>query len=216
MHKPEQFLRDEKEKYGKLYVNLSFAADNIAPFVGEIKLSRRQYYSKFQYLKRYLELIDSAELEIKNSSFLEKFGENKYVDLLKDYKNKNIKYFNQLEKCSKCSCLNCAAECSFGSCLSCRENSNIVSCDHEKINVTKHDSFILNLKNDKTGEEDRYIVLATMEDPQKSIKYIAIENISTDEKFILHYIPGISEDTYGEITDPEEFDYIVSVLQSTN
>ena len=40
------------------------------------------------------------------------------------------------------------------------------------------------------------------------------ENINSKEKFILHYYPGISEDTYGEITDPEEFDYIVSTYQS--
>lgn len=216
MNKSEQFLKDEKERYGKLYVTLSFAVDNITPFTQETTLFRRQYYSKLQYLKKYIDLIESAELEITNSSFFEKLGENKYVELLKDYKSDNIKYFNQLEKCCKCSCLNCAAECSFGSCLSCRENSNIISCDHEIINVTKHDSFTLNLRNDKTGDEDRYTVLATLENPLKNIKYIAIENKNTDEKFILHYFPGISEDTYGEITDPEEFDYIVSVLQSIN
>ena len=214
MNNSEQFLKDEKDKYGKLYVTLSYAVGNISPFIEEIKLSRRQYYSKLPYLKKYIDLIETAELEIKNSSFFERFGENKYVELLKDYKNDNIEYFSQLEKCGKCSCLNCAAECSFGSCLSCRENSNIVCCDHEKINVTKHDNFMLNLTNDKTGDQDRYVVLATMEDPAKNMKYIVIENISTDEKFILHYFPGISEDTYGEISDPEEFDNIVSVYQS--
>lgn len=214
MSTAEQFLKDEKDKYGKLYVTLSYAVDNVSPFIEDIKLSRRQYYSKLPYLKKYIDLIESAEVEVKNSNFFERFGDNKYVELLTDYKNDNIEYFSQLEKCSKCSCLNCAAECNFGSCLSCKEGSFITSCDHKKINATKHDNFMLSLTNDRTGEQDRYIVLATLEDVEKSKQYIIIENISTDEKFILHYFPGISEDTYGEISNPEEFDTIVSIFQS--
>jgi len=45
-------------------------------------------------------------------------------------------------------------------------------------------------------------------------KYIIIQNIINKEKFILHYYTGISEDTYGEITDPKEFDFVVSTFQS--
>lgn len=216
MNKAEQFLKDEKDKYGKLYVTLSYAVDKISPFVEENKKNRRQYYSKLPYLKKYIDLIESAEQEIKNSSFFDRFGENRSIELLKDYKNDNMEYFNQLEKCSQCSCLNCVAQCSFGSCLSCREKSNIVSCDHQAINVTSHDNFILSLTNNKTGNSDSYLVAATLEDISKDMKYIVIENIDTDEKFILHYFPGISEDTYGEITDPEEFDKIVSIYQSLN
>ncbi len=216
MNKAEQFLKDEKDKYGKLYVTLSYAVDKISPFVEENKKNRRQYYSKLPYLKKYIDLIESAEQEIKNSSFFDRFGENRYIELLKDYKNDNMEYFNQLERCSQCSCLNCVAQCSFGSCLSCREKSNIVSCDHQAINVTSHDNFILSLTNNKTGNSDSYLVAATLEDISKDMKYIVIENIDTDEKFILHYFPGISEDTYGEITDPEEFDKIVSIYQSLN
>lgn len=216
MNKAEQFLKDEKDKYGKLYVTLSYAVDKISPFVEENKKNRRQYYSKLPYLKKYIDLIESAEQEIKNSSFFDRFGENRSIELLKDYKNDNMEYFNQLEKCSQCSCLNCVAQCSFGSCLSCREKSNIVSCDHQAINVTSHENFILSLTNNKTGNSDSYLVAATLEDISKDMKYIVIENIDTDEKFILHYFPGISEDTYGEITDPEEFDKIVSIYQSLN
>jgi len=214
MSKAEQLLKYEKDKYGKLYVDLSYAIDNISDFVEKSTLSRRQYYAKLPYLKKYIELIQSAEQEIKNSSFFDRFNDSKYIDLLEKYKNDNIEYFRQLEKCSLCSCLNCSAECRFDSCLACRENSNIVSCDHNKINVTKHDNFLLNLTNNNSGSSDSYYVLATLQDILKDTKYIMFENINSKEKFILHYYPGISEDTYGEITDPEEFDYIVSTYQS--
>ena len=47
-------------------------------------------------------------------------------------------------------------------------------------------------------------------------KYIIIENIKSKEKFILYYYPGISEDSYGEIKDAQEFDFIVSTFQSVD
>lgn len=214
MSKTEQFLENEKDKYGKIYVDINYAIHNISPFLEDSVLKRRQYYSKLPFLKKYIELIESAELEIKNSSFFERFADSKYIDLLEDYKKDNVDYFRQLEKCSLCSCLNCSAECKFDSCLACRENSNIATCDHNKINITKHDNFLLNLTNDKSGASDRYVVLATLQDVLKDIKYIIIENINSGEKFILHYFPGISEDNYGELSDAEEFDYIVSQFQS--
>lgn len=214
MSKAEQFLKNEKDKYGKIYVDINYAIHNVSPFLEDSVLSRRQYYSKLPFLKKYIDLIESAEMEIKNSSFFERLAENKYIDLLEDYKNDNVDYFRQLEKCSLCSCLNCIAECKFDSCLACRENSKIAQCDHNKINITKHDNFMLNLTNNNSGTNDSYVVLATLQDVLKDLKYIIVENINSREKFILHYFPGISEDTYGELSDSAEFDYIVSQFQS--
>jgi len=214
MSKAEQFLKNEKDKYGKIYVDINYAIHNVSPFLEDSILSNRMYYSKLPFLKKYIDLIESSEAEIKNSSFFERLAESKYIDLLQGYKNDNAEYLRQLEKCSLCSCLNCVAECKFDSCLACRENSRIAQCDHNKINITKHDSFILNLTNDKSGISDSYIVLGTLQDVEKDMKYIIIQNIVSKEKFILHYFPGISEDTYGELSDSEEFDYIVSQFQS--
>ncbi|AKA71153.1 hypothetical protein [Clostridium scatologenes] len=214
MSKAEEFLKIEKDKYSKIYVDITYAIDNISPFLDKSVLKNRKYVSKIHILKKYIEFIDAAMLETNKSGFLGMFKNDKSVDLIKDYRDENLDSLNQLEKCSKCQCLNCTANCEFDSCLGCKDNSKIVSCDHKKINVTKHDNFTLNLTNNKTGDDDRYIVLSTLQNVEVDNKYIIIQNIITKEKFILHYYPGISEDTYGEITDPEEFDFIVSTFQS--
>jgi hypothetical protein len=214
MSKAEGFLNMEKDRYGKVYVDLTYAINNISPFLDTNTLKCRKYVSKIHVLKKYIELIDAAELELNKGGFLGIFKNDKYTDLIKEYKDENLHSLNQLEKCSKCQCLNCTANCKFDSCLGCKDNSNIVSCDHKKINITKHDNFTLNLTNNRTGGDDKYFVLSTLQDVELNNKYIIIQNIINSEKFILNYYPGISEDTYGEITDPEEFDFVVSSFQS--
>lgn len=214
MGRAEDFLKNERERYGKVYVDLTYAIDNVSPFLENGELNKRKYVTKLPVLKKYIDLIESAEREVhKKSGFLNFFNDDKYIDLLNSYKHDNSEALNQLEHCSNCVYRNCSED-KFDSCLGCRENSKIVFCDHEKINVTFHDNWILTLNNDKTGDIDRFKVLATLSDIVKAQKYIIIKNLRTDEKFVLYYFSGISEDSYGEITDAEEFDYIVSIYQS--
>lgn len=214
MSKADQFLKCEKDKYGKIFVAINYAIDNISPFLDKDILNRRKYVSKISTLKKYIDLIEAAQGELDTGGFLNKLKSDKYISLLEDYKNDNLESLFQLEKCSTCQCLNCTSDCKFDSCLGCKGGSKIVNCDKKKINITRHDSFSLNLTNDKTGESDRYTVLAVLQDVQLDRKYIIIENTLSKEKFILYYYPGISEDSYGEISDAEEFDFIVSTFQS--
>ncbi|AZV55234.1 DUF1292 domain-containing protein [Clostridium sp. AWRP] len=214
MSKADQFLKHEKDKYGKIFVAINYAIDNISPFLDKDILNRRKYVSKVSTLKKYIDLIEAAQGELNTGGFLNKLKSDKYISLLEDYKNDNLESLSQLEKCSICQCLNCTSDCKFDSCLGCKSGSKIVNCDKKKINITRHDSFFLNLTNDKTGENDRYTVLAVLQDVELDRKYIIIENIHSKEKFILYYYPGISEDSYGEISDAEEFDFIVSTFQS--
>ncbi len=214
MSKAQEFLKNEKDIYGKIYVDITYAINNISPFLDEDGLKCRKYVAKVHVLKKYIEIIDAAASEINKSGFFGMFKNDKYTDLITDYKREHLDTLSQLEKCSQCQCLNCTANCEFDSCLGCKDGSNIISCDHKKINVTRHDNFNLNLTNNTTGEDDRYVALSTMQNVELDKKYIIIQNIINKEKFILHYYPGISEDTYGEITDPEEFDFVVSTFQS--
>lgn len=213
MSRAEDFLKSEKDKYGKIYVDINYAIDNVSPFLEKDSLKNRKYVSKVSTIKKYIDSIEAAELEIKTGSFFSKFNNDKYVDLIKSFKKDNLESLNQLEKCSQCKCLNCTASCKFDNCIGCKSGSKIIFCDHKKINVTKHDNFTLDLTNNDTGNSDRYIVLATLQDVELDRRYIIIENISSKEKFILYYYPGISKDDYGEITDAEEFDFIVSTFQ---
>lgn len=214
MSKADEFLKNEKNKYGKIFVDINYAIDNVSPFLDEPTLKRRKYVAKLSVLKKYIELLQAAESEINKGGFFSKFGNDKYIDLLNDYKRDNTEILIQLDKCSKCSCLNCTADCKFDSCLGCRDNSSIVLCDHKKINVSKPDNFTLYLTNNRTNGNDKYIALGILQDIESDTKYIVVENMLNKEKFILYYYPGISEDTYGEITNPEEFDFIVSTFQS--
>lgn len=214
MGRAEEFLKHEREHFGKVYVDLTYAVDNVSPFLEREDLNKRKYVTKLPVLKKYIDLIESAEREVhKKGGFLSFFNDDKYIDLLNSYKHDNLEALNQLEHCSSCVHRNCTED-KFDGCLGCRQNSRIVYCDHERINVTLHDNWALTLNNDRTGDVDRYKVLATLQDVSKNQKYIIIENIRTDEKFVLYYFPGISEDSYGEITDADEFDYIVSTYQS--
>lgn len=216
MSKVNEFINHEKAHYGKIFVDISYAIDNISPFLDKNILSRRKYTVKLLSLKKYIDLIESAESEIKHSSFFDKFKNDKYIYILKTYKEDNSESIQQLEKCSTCECLNCTADCKFDSCLACKTDSNIIYCDRKKINVTKYSNFNLTLTNNKTNKDNKYTTLATLQNVENNTKYIITQDIVTKEKFILYYYPGISEDTYGEITDPNEFDFIVSTFQSVD
>ncbi|MBW6408843.1 DUF1292 domain-containing protein [Clostridium weizhouense] len=217
MNKDMEFINGEKDYWGKIYTDIAYAISEISPFLSENKLKSRKYYIKSSVLQDYIKLLDSAELDVKKVSFLSLFKTAPSINKAKNYKIKNQKAFKDLEKCAKCTCLNCAFDCKFKSCSSCRENSYIHSCDKERVNVRKHDNFIVDLTNNDTGCSAKYRVLATIEDCILDKQYILLENIiNIDDKLVLYYYPGIKETSYGEITDAEEFDFIVETYQSSD
>ncbi|MGL5150247.1 MAG: DUF1292 domain-containing protein [Clostridium sp.] len=217
MKKDISFIEDERKLWGKYYTDIAFAISEISPFIDEKDLKNRKYYSKFGIMKEYIKLLDDAELDSNKKSFFNMFKSDDRIDKLKAYKNQNRAIFKQFEKCSKCACLNCVAECDFLSCGGCREGSYIKSCDKEKINVRYHSHFNVDLKNNDTGARNRYKVLATLEDCEIENLYIILQNVAnSDDKLVLYYTPGIKEDTFGEITDVDEFDYVVEVFQQAD
>lgn len=216
MNRDEEFIKQEKDRYGKMFVDITYAIDDVSPFLDEREHKERKYITKLPILKKYMELLSSAEKDAaKRSGFSKFFSDDKYVNLLNSYKKDNEEALNQLEHCKNCVYLNNKGGSKFDGCLGCRQNSRIVYND-DKINVTFHDNFTLDLTNDNTGDTDRYKVLATLQDVELDRKYIIIENIRKDEKFILYYYPGIAEDSYGEISDPEEFDFVVSTFEGVD
>lgn len=215
MGKVQDFINEEKNTLGKVYVDINYAVDNISPFLDKNTLENRKYVHKLKTLKEYMDLLQQTETDEKRDGFLGFLNDSSRIDKLNNFKYANRENLNQLEKCKSCVCLNCTADCKFDGCMGCRQGSHIEKCDHKKINVTLHDNFSLELNNDNTGRVDQYKVLATMQNPELDRKYIMIRNLRTNEKFILYYYPGISEDTYGEITDSEEFDFVVSTFEGT-
>lgn len=209
-----EIITKEKEKWGKIYTDIYYAIDNIAPFLSEDFLKRKKFYVKGKVLKEYIKLLEEEEQKSNKKGLFSMFS-SPNINSINSYKASNQDNFNQLDKCTKCACLNCVVECSFKTCNSCRRNSYIKTCDHSKLNVRIHENFMLDLTNNDTGKEDRYEVLATLEDCVKNQEYIIIENIrDINDRYILYLYPGIKEDTYGEITDEDEFDLIAQSYET--
>ncbi|AOR22660.1 DUF1292 domain-containing protein [Clostridium taeniosporum] len=217
MSKDLNFINDEKNYWGKIYTDIAYSISENSPFISEEKLKNRKYYVKSSVLKDYIKLLDSAELDCKKGGFLKFFKSNSALNDLESFKNKNNQSLRELDNCSKCACLNCTFDCKFKSCASCRFGSYIKSCDKEKINVRKHDNFIVDLTNNDTGASSKYKVLATLENCIDDKQYIILENLSSpSDKLVLYYYPEIRGDSYGEITDVDEFDSIVESYQNSD
>lgn len=214
----KDFIEREQSLFGESFVDINYAIDNVSPFLDKEVLERRKYVIKLPVLKEYITLLQNAETDSnKKKGIFSIFKGDDVLSNLEDYKRNNLDSLNQLTKCSKCKCLNCTAECNFDSCAGCRRNSNIVNCDHSEYNVTFFDDFTLDLTNNNSGKRSKYKVLATIQAPMLDKRYILIENIlDKDDKFILYYYPNLSEDEFGEITNPEEFDTVASLYEKAN
>lgn len=214
MSKAEEFISREKEFYGKLFSDITFAIDNVSGLIENSVLDNRKYVSRKPILDKYIKLLDSAKTEAKKQGFLGSlFDGDKYTGLLETYKHDHLEDFNQLEDCSKCQCLNCTAECKFDSCGGCSSRGRVAYCDHHRTNVVLYKNRVLELTNNSTGMEDRYTVLAVVQDAQEDKRYILIESISDSERFILYYEPGIREDSYGEITNEKDFNFAADAYE---
>lgn len=210
MSKTEDFISKEKDFYGKIYSDIAFAIDDISDLVDKSTFKNRKYTSRQPILNKYIELLDSAAAESKSKNkgfFKNLFEDDKYINLLEGYKNDHRDELNQLEDCCQCQCLKCTAECKFDSCNRCSDRGKVAYCDHSRTNVVTYKNRVLNLVNNDTGMDDSYNVLAVVQDAVKDKRYILIENISNSERFILYYYPGIREDSYGEITNEEDFNF---------
>jgi hypothetical protein len=217
MAKDIDFIEEERRHWGKVFTDITYAINEVSPFIDEDQLKRRRYYSKVSILNQYMDMLNSTELDSKKKSFFDKFKGDDNIYDLRNFKSKNFSTFNQLESCSKCQCLNCAFECKFKSCSGCKEGSVIKACDKEKANVRIYDDFKIDLKNDDTGVTNKYKVLAIIENCVLDKLYILLENLhDCDDKLILYYYPGIKSDNFGEITDSEEFDFVVETYQQSD
>ena len=111
MSKSEEFIKNEKEIFGKIFVDISYAIDNISPFLDDVALNKRKYTVRLPHLKKYIDLLNSAQVQVSKESIFDIFKSNKYIDLLEVYKHDNSEDLDQLKNCSKCVCLNCTAQC---------------------------------------------------------------------------------------------------------
>lgn len=220
MSKTEEFISSEKEYYGKIFSDIAFAIDEITDFIYPNTLKNRKYHSRQAVVKKYIELLNSAEVESKKKGFLGGLFEgDKYTSLLQDYKVQHKEELTQLKNCANCECLKCTLTCKFDTCIGCSNGKYVANCDHKSTNVVFFDSpeySNLRLVNNTTGIEDDYTILALVQDSVKDKRYILIENRLNKERFILYYYPKLPEDDYGEITDETDFNFAAGAYENVD
>ncbi len=213
MGRAKDFIENEKNNLGSILYNINGAISEIAPFIEEDTLKNRKYYSRLDSVKEYSKYLEDMLHKESKDGVLGFLNDSKRISEVESTKDKYHLVINQLKKCSTCKCLKCIKTCSLDTCLGCREGAFVRECNKEDFNTVFHENFILNLERDSNGSS-RYNVLATLQDTGKDKRYIIIQEISSGEKFILYYYPGISGSDFGEITDEKEFDFIVSTFEN--
>lgn len=215
MRKIDQYILKEKENYGNIYSEITYAHSELEPFIDAKILKQRKYSSCLPVLTKYMEQIDKVKSEAGREGLLGFLKDDGFINSLEDFKNQYAEELQQLGKCLACKCLKCPKECEFDTCLGCRTGGRVVSCDHESINSVFIDDFVIPLQNNDTGETSEYKVLATMQNLKANKRYILLEGVEDkNDKYVLYYYPGISGATYGEITDEAEFDSVIANYQS--
>lgn len=212
-------IQRELDEWGKVYTDITYAINEISEFLDEKELKRRKYYVKLSVLKQYIdELNNTSNQNNKKKGFLSSILGSSDTSLqYLNFKNKNKDTFDQLSHCAQCACLSCIEECSFKKCSGCRDDSHIKKCDRQKINVRVYDKFLHDITDNNTGNSGTYKTLAVLNDCTLDRLYIILENIcDEDDKFILYYYPKISSNGYGEITDSDEFDFIIETFESSD
>ena len=210
----EKFLESEENDAGKLYSDIVFALEEIEDYVPKEQLNNRTYVKYLPVLKEYMDMIKNAKIEDHSKGTFQKiFSSNSDMESkLQNFKNENFDKFMKLRDCVKCKCLNCPSECIMEGCNRCDKSGFIATCDKKLKTVYIFNNKHLELTNDKTGSTDLYKVLTIIFDKEYNQFYIIIEG--NGEKFVLYYYPGISEDTYGEITDTDDFNFAIEAYES--
>lgn len=210
-----KYIETEAAEYGKLYADVIFALEEIEEFVPKEQLRARKFVEYLPVLKEYLELIKNTDRDNKGKSMLGKlFNGGNDLDKIKEYKEANLEKLQQIKSCTSCKCLNCASECIMEGCNRCEKSGRVAKCDKKTSCVYTFSDKHLELSNDKTGEIATYKVLSIVQDREYNQLFIIIEN--SEEKFVLYFYPGISEDTYGEISDVEDFNFAIGAFEKVD
>lgn len=209
-----QNLNSEINEYKKIYTDIIFALDEIKPFVDDKTLNKRKYIKIIADLKKYIKMLEDHQRKEKKRTFINKIFSSNENSLyqIEQFKAENTKKFNQLKDCSKCKCFNCTLDCKMESCNRCEPSGKVKSCDNKTNSVYVFKDKKIYLANDRTGETNLWSVLGIIQDLEYNQYYIIVE--LKDEKMVLYYYPGISEDEFGEISDIEDFNFAIECFEN--
>jgi hypothetical protein len=206
----EGFIEKETEDSGKLYADVIFALEEIGEFVPKEQLQERKFVEYLPVLKRYIDMLKDAEIDNHDKGVFGKLfsWNNSQSAVIEKFKLENVEKFDQIRSCVNCKCLTCPSECIMEGCNRCEKGGRVAKCDRKTTCIYTFTGKKLHLTNNKTGEPNVYNVLSIVQDKEYDQLFIIIE--LNGEKFILYFHPGVSEDTYEEISDVEDFNFALN------
>ncbi|MBC8059410.1 MAG: DUF1292 domain-containing protein [Clostridiaceae bacterium] len=209
----EKFIEKETADYGKLYADVIFALEEIEEFVPSEQLRERKFVEYLPTLKAYMDILKNTEIDNHTKGvFAKVFGNSdSQAAVIEKFKSENVEKFDQIRSCVNCKCLTCSNECIMEGCNRCEKSGRVAKCDKKTTCIYTFTNKELQLTNNKTGEDSLYNVLSIVQDKEYNQLFIIIE--LNREKFVLYFYPGISEDTYGEISDVEDFNFAFSAYE---
>jgi len=206
----ENFVEKEISDYGKLYADVILSLEEIEDFVPSEQLRERKFVEYLPTLKTYIDILKNTQIDNHSKgTFAKIFGNSDSQDsVIRKFKAENVEKFEQVRSCVNCKCLTCSNECIMEGCNRCEKSGRVAKCDKKTTCVYTFTAKELSLTNDKTGEDNIYNVLSIVQDKEYNQLFIIIE--LNREKFVMYFYPGISEDTYGEISDVEDFNFALN------
>jgi len=205
----------EIEQLKKVYADIMFALDEIEPFLAKEELNRRRYYLLLSTLKSYLDLYQKDAVEDSNRGFFGKLvnKDSIYDEQLREFRRTNADKLSKLNLCSRCQCLKCLKICAMEGCNRCDPKAYLIDCDNATKSVYFVEGKSLPLTDDR-GVDAIYTVLAYIVDKEYNQFYIVTE--VNGEKKIFYLYPSTNGDTYGNITDADDFNFAVRAFEEAS
>lgn len=204
----EQELKDAK----KIYTTIILSLDEVEPYVSPQTLNRRKYMQMFRQLEKYIEKLEEVVEEGKEKGILKRiFSSKQPEEIMEQYKRTNGLDMSQLAQCGSCQCFTCSRECEMVGCKLCSKGGKIKGCDNKTKSVYLFQNKWLELEKEETGVVEVYDVLAIIEDKEFNQFYIILS--LRGERFVLYYYPDLHEDTYGEISDTDDFNFAIQTFE---
>lgn len=212
------YVTELRTKYNTLYYKIAECFNEMSSYdVKRFSDGNCYYKSNINTLKSLVDMLDDYSINKPSKrnllAFIKPSPNTKPIE---EYVHKYSDSLKQLENCTNCACFKCIKDCVFNPCAECKLGSYIHSCDRVYSNTRVFNNYNIPLINNDNGRESIYNVLCVIELGVDDDKYIFLVNtLNKEDKLVLKYLPTIRGIEYGEITNVNIFDKLVSIYKDS-
>ncbi|WP_407314127.1 hypothetical protein [Desulfosporosinus sp. SB140] len=206
-------LESELEHYSKIHSSIVLATDEVERFLSKEEKKARHCLMYIQKLEEYIKLLKDGVAHYKNRGFFARIAnkEGIYDEEIQTFKERHNDELAKIEQCSKCKCLKCVKTCNMGGCHNCPPEAHIALCDNETKTVYLMEDRYITLRDDESGTDEEFHVLAHIYDKQCELNYIAME--TNGEKRLNYLEHGPQGDSFKVITDTDDFNFALEAYE---